>query len=88
MAVYIFKEGEIIALKNAKSANPQAIGEELDRIRLARGGELMPGAVLEAAREADNPLHAFFEWRRGNHWRLEHHHSHWNGSGAGFHGIS
>jgi hypothetical protein len=59
---YIFREDEPIKLKNAKIADAQKIGEELDRIRLARGGELRPADVVEAAKSSKNPLHQFFEW--------------------------
>lgn len=46
----------------AKRANPQAIGEALETIRLENGGELHPQAVVADARDAKSPLHRYFEW--------------------------
>jgi hypothetical protein len=52
-----------IAIKNAKDANPQIIGEALASI--ATAGHLKPKAVLEAARDEQSPLHRHFEWDDG-----------------------
>jgi len=74
MVQYVFKSDEIVAIKNAKDADAQTIGEELDKIRRARGGELMPTAVVEAARDPAHPLHGFFEWddsRAAEAYRLD-----------------
>jgi len=46
----------------AKRADPQAIGEALETIRLENGGELHPQAVVADARDAKSPLHRYFEW--------------------------
>lgn len=62
MIKYIFREGEPVRLKSGKLADPQVIGEELDRIRVSAGGQLEPQAVVNAARNKKNPLHPFLEW--------------------------
>lgn len=62
MISYVFREDEPLRLKAAGKANPQVIGEALDKIRVAAGGELEPKAVVDAAREKSHPLHAHFEW--------------------------
>lgn len=54
--VYDFRPGRAI-----KGANPQAVGEELNRIRTARG-KLIAADVLEEAADPASPLHAGFEW--------------------------
>lgn len=59
---YEFEEGEIIAIKNAKNADAQTIGEALEKIRLARGGELTPANVVKEAENPTHYLHGFFEW--------------------------
>jgi hypothetical protein len=41
--------------------SPQAIGEELERIRKAKG-LLTPEAVIEEAKKKSSPLHEEFEW--------------------------
>ena len=45
-----------------KRAGPQSIGEALDAIRVASGGELHPGPVVDSARDEASPLHRYFEW--------------------------
>lgn len=42
--------------------NPQAAGEELERIRVTNNGRLEPEDVVEVARDEANPLHPAFEW--------------------------
>lgn len=59
---YVFREDGIIAIPNASKADPQAIGEALDQIATKAGGELTPGAVVDAARAPRHALHPFFEW--------------------------
>jgi len=61
MIRYSFKD-DPLTLKNAKKADPQAIGEALEKITVAGGGRLTPTAVVEAARNTRNPLHRHFEW--------------------------
>jgi hypothetical protein len=60
MIKYVFKEP--LAIKNAKRADAQVLGETLDAIRKERGGRLTPKAVVEAARDEASPLHLHFEW--------------------------
>lgn len=62
MVQYIFHEDEPLKIKNAKMAQAQVIGDALDEIRLARGGELQPMNVVDAARDPKHALHPHFEW--------------------------
>ena len=60
---YAFNDdGAIVAIKNAKNADPQAIGEAIERVRLDRGGELHPGDLVDAAKDPASVLHRHFEW--------------------------
>lgn len=66
--VYQWKHGSRIDL------DPQAAGEELERIRTWNNGRLEPLNVVEASRDAGAPLHTAFEWDDGKaaqSWRLE-----------------
>lgn len=58
---YCFREGPV-ALKNAKDADPQQIGEALAEIAAASGGHLTPPATIAAARSPEHVLHRYFEW--------------------------
>jgi len=54
--------------------NRALIDRELKRLAKARGGQLSPEAVVEAAAAKDHPLHRFFEWRNADAaalWRLD-----------------
>lgn len=62
MVEYIFRDGPV-TIKNAKKADPQKIGTALAKIAEQQKGRLTPPAVVEAARDARNPLHKHFEWR-------------------------
>lgn len=62
MMKYIFREDEPIRIKGAGSANPQVIGQALEKIMEAQGGELTPKAVVDSARAKNHPLHPHFEW--------------------------
>jgi hypothetical protein len=42
--------------------DPQAAGEELERLLEAREGFINANAVVEAARSEESPLHGAFEW--------------------------
>lgn len=53
--VYKFKKGSYL------KGNAQAVGEQLTRIRKARG-KLTPYDVVQEARRESNVLHAYFEW--------------------------
>ncbi len=55
-SVYDFRPGRSI-----KGVNPQAVGQELERIRAERG-KLVPEDVLEVATDPASPLHGAFEW--------------------------
>lgn len=43
-------------------ADPQAVGSELERIRVRHNGRLEPDWVVHAAKQSSNPLHDLFEW--------------------------
>lgn|SRR5512135_67862 len=60
MVKYVFRE--LLTLKNAKDADPQKIGERLQKISDTVGGHLTPDAVVEDAKNARSPLHPYFEW--------------------------
>lgn len=62
MIRYVFRD-EFVALKGAKDADPQIIGEALEAISAAHGGLLTPEAVVANARAENSPLHRHFEWR-------------------------
>lgn len=52
----------------------QTAGEELDKIRGHNSGEVTPEAVVEAAKDSKNPLHAVFEWddgKAGHQYRVQ-----------------
>ncbi len=53
---------KVVAILNAKQADPQVIGEELARLMAANDGNLKPEAVHEAAKNRRSPLHRHFEW--------------------------
>jgi len=59
---YLFRDDEPLRLKAAKQADPQKIGEALEAVATANGGRIEPEAVVEAARNPKNSLHAHFEW--------------------------
>lgn len=62
MIQYVFKD-QPVAIKNAKIADAQRIGEALAAIAADAGGELRPQTVWQRARaDKNNPLHAHFEW--------------------------
>ena len=60
MIKYEFREP--LTIQNGKKADPQKIGEALEKIGGA-DGTLEPEAVVEAARPKRHVLHQFFEWR-------------------------
>lgn len=61
MPRYTFREAPL-ALKNVRDADPQRVGEALEKIAAENGGDLTPGAVVAAARAPRHTLHRFFEW--------------------------
>lgn len=60
--VYTFKTDSPLTIRSAKNADPQRIGEALEAIAKANGGEIIPAAVVESARAQRHPLHRHFEW--------------------------
>ncbi len=44
------------------SVDPQRIGDELEKIRAASNGALVPSAVVKCASNRKNVLHPLFEW--------------------------
>jgi hypothetical protein len=74
-AKYTIRDGQVVVLPHASEfrANVQEIGEALDAISAAHGGELKPDYVVEAARDPSNPMHRHFEWddsAAAQQWRL------------------
>jgi hypothetical protein len=66
-SVFDFRPGRSI-----RGANPQLIGQELERLR-AEKGTLRPEDVLEAAADPASPLHVAFSWddsEAAQKWRL------------------
>lgn len=59
MKLYAWKRP--LTIKGGVKADPQAVGEALEKITTP-GGDLDTLAVVEAARSRKNPLHRFFEW--------------------------
>lgn len=55
--IYKFKSGNTYRGVDAKT-----VGDELERIRLARDGRLVTGDVVEASRPETAPLHSVFTW--------------------------
>lgn len=62
MVRYVFRSDEAIPIKAASKADAQAIGTALEKISAQNGGELSPGAIVEAARNSRHVLHKHFEW--------------------------
>ena len=61
MIRYEFKDAPL-TIKNAKKADPQKIGEAIDKVATANDGHIKPAAIVEAARASRSPLHRHFEW--------------------------
>lgn len=62
MIRYVFKDDDMVILRNAKKADPQKIGEALAKISEAEKGYLTPEAVIVAAKSPRHVLHPHFEW--------------------------
>ena len=62
MIRYVFRDDQPLAIKGAKDADPQVIGEALAAISDKLGGHLTPVAVVDAARDKKHVLHRHFEW--------------------------
>jgi hypothetical protein len=62
MVQYIFRESPLRII-GAKRANPQKIGEALDKIRSNTRGRFNSKTIVNAARNSTNYLHRHFEWK-------------------------
>ena len=62
MPKYSFSQEEPLGFKNADKADPQVIGEELDRIADKHEGKLKAAYVIEEAISPRHVLHKHFEW--------------------------
>jgi hypothetical protein len=60
MARYLFNESAIF--HRMKGADPQRLGEALEKIAAENGGRLTPRAMVQKARARGHPLHRHFEW--------------------------
>ena len=72
MVKYVFKE--ITTIKNAAKADPQKIGEALEKIAAKAGGHLTPAATVEEAKNPRHILHNHFDWDdavAASSWRLD-----------------
>lgn len=73
MVKYVFKDN-ILPIKNAATADAQAIGEALESTMSDAGGDLRTEAALEAARDPKHPCHQHLEWDdrvAGHKYRLD-----------------
>jgi hypothetical protein len=61
MIRYVFSDSPL-TIKGSAKADPQVIGDALEKIRSANDGRIQPKAVVESARSQKNPLHKHFEW--------------------------
>jgi hypothetical protein len=61
MIRYVFAE-DLVPFAGSKIADPQVIGEAIASIAAGFNDELLPGAVVDAARSKASPLHPHFEW--------------------------
>ena len=75
MQTYTFKEDAVLAIKNAGKADPQKIGEALDKIRADHDGRLRPRDAWRAVEgKTRHTLYKHLEWNNekcGEHWRDE-----------------
>lgn len=74
MVKYVFAPDKVLAIKKAKDADPQKIGEALEKISQEAEGHLTPSAILKAAENRRHFLHQYFEWddtEAARQWRLE-----------------
>lgn len=63
MTNYGYRDGA--RLQPGAHVPAQVVGERLEALRLASGGELTPERVVEDARRSSSPLHPLFEWKDG-----------------------
>ena len=72
MIRYVFADRPIV-INNLDKADPQIIGEELQKIADSNEGHLHPESVVTAAKNRKHPLHSHFEWndvKAANAYRL------------------
>lgn len=63
MIRYVFAEEKVLAIKNAGKADPQKIGEAIDRIAARNNGEIEPAMLWrEAKGNPRHPAYKHFEW--------------------------
>ena len=74
MIRYVFKDSDLLTIKDAKRASAQKIGEELETLAKDGKDHLTPAAVVQRARDKKNVLHKHFEWddaKAADHYRLD-----------------
>ena len=62
MPKYTFREGHVVIFNNKAEADPQEIGDALERISATHGGHLTTQRIVSHARDTKHPLHKHFEW--------------------------
>ena len=70
MTEYAYKSGARLQ----KRLPAKLVGEELETIRLAHGGRLLPRSVVDESAPEDAPLHPLFEWndaKAADEYRLD-----------------
>jgi hypothetical protein len=55
---YQFSDGK----KSRYGVSAQTLGEHLEQLRVARGGDISPHDLVQEARDNDSVLHPFFTW--------------------------
>jgi len=59
----VYKFSELVSLnKGLKALDPQMVGEQIEKLRLKRGGSFDAVDLVNEARSRYSPLHDIFEW--------------------------
>jgi Mg2+ and Co2+ transporter CorA len=59
----VYKFNELATLnKGLKAVDPQVVGEQIERLRMKRGGSFDAADLVNEARSKYSPLHDIFEW--------------------------
>jgi len=59
----VYKFNELVSLnKGLKVLDPQMVGEQIEKLRLKRGGSFDAADLVNEARSKNSPLHDIFEW--------------------------
>jgi hypothetical protein len=59
----VYKFNELATLnKSLRSLDPQVVGEQIEKLRLKRGGSFDAVDLVNEARNKNSPLHDIFEW--------------------------